>query len=745
MTPINANYFVIFTLIRKEFMSKKPKKFGKIEKTFSEKILKILSKNANKPFNYKQIAAILELDDTKSRNEIIKDLKILAAEKIIIEAEPGSYLVKAMSQDYYEGSIDMTSRKTAYFICDEFEEDVFIPTNNLNHALDKDKVRVYVYNRRRGKRPEGEVIEVLERAKTEFVGVIDIQKNFAFVTTANAKMYTDIFIPKDKIGDAEQGDVVIARIEDWPKKADSPFGSIIKVLGKPGEHNTEIHAILAEYGLPYDFPSEVELYAQKLDTSIQESEIANRRDMRDTLTFTIDPKDAKDFDDALSFKKLENGNYEIGIHIADVSYYLQEGTILDEEAYKRATSVYLVDRVVPMLPEVLSNFACSLRPNEEKYTFSAIFEINEKAQIINQWFGRTVIFSDQRFAYEEAQYIIETKDDVIPEDISITGSSYEVKKEIVDATLKLDELAKILRKNRMKEGAISFDKVEVKFNLSPEGEPEGVYFKVSKDANHLIEEFMLLANKKVAEYIGKQKKTFVYRIHDEPNEDKLINLQTIISKFGYKINFKSKKEISQSLNQLLADANGKKEQNLVDTLTIRSMSKAKYSTENIGHYGLAFDYYSHFTSPIRRYPDVMVHRLLQYYLDGGKSVSADVYEEKCVHSSNMEGLATSAERDSVKYMQIKYMQDHKDEEFLGVISGVTEWGIYVEIMENKCEGMCRIREIKDDYYTFDDKQYALVGEISKNVLQLGDEVYVKVKNADLVKKQLDFHYISKNE
>ena len=726
-------------------MSKKPKKFGKSEKTFSERILKILSQNANKSFNYKQIAAILELDDTKSRNEIIKDLKILAAQKVIIESEPGKYLVKAISQDYYEGTIDMTSRKTAYFLCEEFEEDVFIPTNNLNHALDKDKVKVYVYNRRKGKRPEGEVIEVLERNKSEFVGVIDIQKNFAFVSTANAKMYTDIFIPKDKIGEAQQGDVVIAKIEDWPKKADSPFGSIIKVLGKPGEHDTEIHAILAEYGLPYDFPIEVELYAQKIDTSIQESEIKKRRDMRDTLTFTIDPKDAKDFDDALSFKKLENGNYEIGIHIADVSYYLQEGTILDDEAYNRATSVYLVDRVVPMLPEVLSNFACSLRPQEDKYTFSAIFEINEKAQIMNQWFGRTVIFSDQRFAYEEAQYIIETKDNTIPIETSITGKSYVVNDEIVAATLKLDELAKILRRNRMNEGAISFDKVEVKFNLNDAGEPEGVYFKISKDANHLIEEFMLMANRKVAEYIGKQKKTFVYRIHDEPNEDKLFAMQALISKFGYKIDLRDKKDISKSLNQLMADVNGKKEQNLIDTLAIRSMSKAKYSTDNIGHYGLAFDYYSHFTSPIRRYPDVMVHRLLQYYLDGGKSVDSELYEEKCVHTSNMEGLATNAERDSIKYMQVKYMQDHKDQEFLGVISGVTEWGIYVEIVENKCEGMCRIREIKDDYYTFDDKQYALVGEISKNILQLGDEVVVKVKNADLVKKQLDFHFIRKNE
>ncbi|OXA84490.1 ribonuclease R [Flavobacterium hercynium] len=726
-------------------MSKKIRKPIKNEKDFSGKILKILSQSPNKSLNYKQIGAKLEVDDTKSRNQIIKDLKILAASKKIIEAEPGKYLVKAESQDYYEGTIDMTSRKTAYFICPDFAEDVFIPTNNLNRALDKDKVKVYVYNRRKGKRPEGEVIEVIERNKTEFVGVIDIQPNFAFVATANPKMYTDIFIPKDKMGEAENGDVVLVTIEDWPKRADSPFGSVIKVLGKPGEHNTEIHAILAEYGLPSDFPVEVEVFAQKIDTTIQEAEIAKRRDMRDTLTFTIDPKDAKDFDDALSFKKLENGNYEIGIHIADVSYYLEEGTILDDEAYQRATSVYLVDRVVPMLPEVLSNFACSLRPNEEKYTFSAIFEVSESAQVINQWFGRTVIYSDQRFAYEEAQYIIETKDSTIPIDVSITGASYVVSDEITQATLKLDELAKILRKKRMANGAISFDKVEVKFNLDAEGEPEGVYFKVSKDANHLIEEFMLLANRKVAEYIGKQKKTFVYRIHDEPNEDKLIAMQTVIAKFGYKIDFRNKGDISKSLNALMEEVNGKKEQNLIDTLAIRSMSKAKYSTENIGHYGLAFDYYSHFTSPIRRYPDVMVHRLLQYYLDNGTSVDEEVYETKCLHCSNMESLATNAERDSIKYMQVKYMQDHQDEEFLGVISGVTEWGIYVEIVSNKCEGMVRIREIKDDYYTFDEKQYALVGATSNSILQLGDEIYVKVKNADLVKKQLDFNFLRRAE
>ena len=479
-------------------MSKKHKKLGKNEKTFSEKIFKILSKNANKPFNYKQIAVILELDDTKSRNEIIKDLKILAAQKLIIESEPGKYLVKASSKQYYEGVLDMTSRKSGYFVCDDLENDVYVPFINLNHALDGDKVKAYVYDRRSSRKPEAEVIEIIERHKTEFVGVVDIQKNFGFVTTANAKMYTDIFIPKNKLAEAEHGDVVLVKLEDWPAKADSPFGSVIKVLGKPGEHNTEIHAILAEYGLPSDFPIEVETFANKLDTQITPEEIKKRRDMRKVLTFTIDPKDAKDFDDALSFQVLENGNYEIGVHIADVSHYLNEGTILDDEAYNRATSVYLVDRVVPMLPEVLSNFACSLRPNEEKYTFSAIFQLNAKAEVLDSWFGRTIIFSDQRFSYEEAQSIIETKSDIIPADISLTGAAYKVSAEIVAATLKQDELAKILRRKRMAAGAISFDKVEVKFNLDQNSEPIGVYFKQSKDANHLIEEFMLLANKKVA-------------------------------------------------------------------------------------------------------------------------------------------------------------------------------------------------------------------------------------------------------
>ncbi|EDP96818.1 ribonuclease R [Kordia algicida OT-1] len=722
---------------------KKKKKSHKIP-NLTDAILQIFKKSSNKVYNYKQIAAKLNITDTSGRNQIIKTLKKLTAKQKIEEIDRGKYRVVG-STEYYTGIVDITSRGQGYVICDEFEEDIFVPNNKLNRALDGDEVEVYVYKRRKNNRPEGEITDVIKRKKTEFVGVLQMQKNFAFVVVSNQKMYTDIFVPKAKINHAQNGDKVLVEIEDWPARADSPFGNVTQILGKPGEHDTEIHSILAEYGLPYEFPAEVEKFANKIDLSIQADEIKKRRDMRDVLTFTIDPKDAKDFDDALSFQTLENGNYEIGIHIADVSHYVKPGTVLDEEAYNRATSVYLVDRVVPMLPEILSNGACSLRPNEEKYTFSAVFEINKKAEVLNQWFGRTVTYSDKRFAYEEAQVIIETKGNEIPADISLTGKAYKVDQAIVEATLKLDELAKIMRAKRMQHGAISFDKVEVRFNLDENNNPEGVYFKTQKDANKLIEEFMLLANRKVAAYIGKQepKKTFVYRIHDEPDIDKLANLQTIISRFGYSLNLKSRKSTTSSLNQLLADVKGKGEQNMVDTLAIRSMSKAKYTTDNIGHYGLAFDYYSHFTSPIRRYPDVMVHRLLQHYLDGGKSANEDEYEEKCEHSSNMESLAANAERDSIKYMQIKFMQDHKDEEFVGVISGVTEWGIYVEIIANKCEGMVRIREIKDDYYTFDEKQYALVGEVTKNMYQLGDEVVVKVKNTDLVKRHLDFDLIGK--
>ena len=728
-------------------MSKKKKKARNHRANeITKGIFTVLEKEPKKSFTYKQIAAKIGVEDAHERNQLIQRLAQLKEKKRILEETRGHYKVAASTKTYHTGTVDITGRGNAYIVIEGMDDDVFVPFNKLKKAFHKDTVEVYIFPRRNGKKLEGEITKVVQRNKTSFVGIVDIQKTFAFVRPTDFRMYTDIFVPKDKLGNATDGDKVIVDVVDWPDNADSPFGTITTVLGKPGDHNTEIHSILAEYGLPYEFPVEVENFANSLDTSIKAEEIAKRRDMREALTFTIDPKDAKDFDDALSFEVLQNGNYEIGIHIADVSHYLKTDTVLDDEAYNRATSVYLVDRVVPMLPEVLSNNACSLRPNEEKYTFSAIFELDDKAIIKNQWFGRTIINSNERFAYEEAQYIIENGNGNIPNEISIRAKAYSVLDEVVEATLILDRLAKIMRAKRMQQGAISFDKLEVRFNLNENNEPESVYFKEAKDANKLIEEFMLLANRKVAEFIGKQKppKTFVYRIHDDPSEEKLMALNGIISRFGHKLDFKDKKSISASLNKLLEDVKGQKEQNLVDTLAIRSMSKAIYTVDNIGHYGLAFDYYTHFTSPIRRYPDVMVHRLLQHYLDGGNSPKAESYEDKCKHSSDMENLAANAERDSIKYMQIKFMIDHQDREFVGVISGVTEWGIYVEIIENKCEGMVRISDIKGDYYIFDQKEYAIVGERTKNTYQLGDEVVVMVKNTDLIKRHLDFSLIGKN-
>lgn len=701
-------------------------------KQTAHKILRYMLKYPGKKLNHRQLASGLQFRNPRQKEHMIKVLSKLAAKEQLIEISPGKFTIN-LEKNTAVGVIDFTTSGAAYVNVDGFEEDIYIPKGQSKNALQNDLVQLIVHDTR-GKRREGSILEVIQRNRTDYVGVLEMVDDgkYGFVNVDQTSLHVDIYISKQNLGDAQDGDKVVAKIIDWPEDADSPFGKIRQVLGKPGEHEVEIHAILAEYGLPSKFPQEVEEEAAKLNTSIQPEEIKRRRDMRNITTMTIDPADAKDFDDALSIQKLENGNWEIGIHIADVSHYIQPGGLIDKEAYERATSVYLVDRVVPMLPEILSNQACSLRPNEDKYTFSAVFELDDNANVVKNWFGRTLINSDKRFSYEEAQDIIEGKDG-----------------EMKDEILTLNRLAKILRKNRVDNGAISFDKVEVKFKLDDKGNPLGVYFKQSKEANHLIEEFMLLANKKVSEFVSLDKngkeneKTFIYRIHDDPNPDKLLSLKQFIKQFGYNLSIGNRRETTDSINKLLENVQGKGEENMVETLAMRSMSKAIYSTENIGHYGLAFNYYTHFTSPIRRYPDIMAHRLLQHYLDGGKSPESDVYEEFCEYCSQRERLAADAERDSVKYMQVKYLEEQVGEVFNGLISGVTDWGIYIELPESKAEGLVKLRNIHDDHYIFDHKNYSIIGQRTQKVYQLGDAVKVKLVNADLLKKQLDFELLGK--
>ena len=724
-------------------MGKGKNKYRHIEK----KMLSFFRENPGKEYNYKQIAAVLNLRDTRGRNELIKFLNLNVASKQLLSPSRGKYTLAVTKKQYHRGILEVTSSGRGFVICEDLEQDISIPKNGINKAFNGDLVEVYCYKRKNNGSLEGEIVDIIERKKTTFVGILQIEKNYAFVLTRGARMYTDFFIDKKQLSpDYQDGDKVLVRFDEWPKRAESPLGTLIENFGPPGETATEMHAILSDYGLPLRFPDEVEAAAAEIEQSITEEEIKKRRDFRKVLTFTIDPKTAKDFDDALSFEILGEDLYEVGIHIADVSHYVQPGSIIDQEALDRATSVYLVDRVVPMLPEVLSNGVCSLRPHEEKYTFSAVFQINGKGRIKKEWFGRTVIYSDHRFAYEEAQDIIETQSPVVSEKHSLRNGSYTVDEATFNAITTLDKIAKNLRKDRMKNGAISFDRVEVNFNLKDDNTPESVFFKSSKDANKLIEEFMLLANKQVARFTGKRDKPLpmVYRIHDEPDPDKLNNLQSVVAGFGYKLNLKTK-NVSQSINNLLLETQGKQEQNMIDTLTIRCMSKAEYTTQNIGHYGLAFDYYAHFTSPIRRYPDVMVHRLLAQHLNKEKWPSIDLIEEASAHSSKREQLATKAERDSIKFMQIKFMENHIGEEFDGVISGVTDRGIYVEIIENKCEGMVRIKDVPGDYFFFDERNHALIGERTKKIYQLGDLVKVTVAKADLIKRHLDFTMVQEDQ
>lgn len=696
-------------------------------KEFKHYIFQIFNNNPSQNYNVKQIAARLGASDKEAIQAV---LLMLMEEKVIEKVDRGTYRLTRTAIPAITGRVDMTSSGMAYVIVDGRDKDIIVEPRNTNHAMHGDIVNVVVIAKRRDGRDEGEITDIVTQGKRQFVGRIEISERFAFVSVDSRTMPVDIFVPERNLNGAQNGQKVVVKIVEWGKNSKNPIGEVVDVLGDVGDNNTEMHAILAEYDLPYHFPEELETRASKISEKILKGEIKKRRDMRGVTTFTIDPADAKDFDDALSLRRMESGNWEVGVHIADVTHYVEPGDPIDTEAVNRATSVYLVDRTVPMLPEKLSNFLCSLRPNEEKLCFSAIFELSDAGELINEWFGRTVIYSDKRFSYEDAQKVIETGEGELKEEI-----------------LTLDRLAKILRAERFRHGSIGFERDEAKFILDDAGKPLGVYFKEMKDSNQLIEEFMLLANRRVAEFIGKKKRgqkserTFVYRIHDTPNQEKFDNFRGFITRFGYTIKADKGKAVAKELTKLLHDVKGKKEENLISTLAIRSMAKAVYSTNNIGHYGLAFDYYTHFTSPIRRYPDMMVHRLLQHYLDGGKSADKDTYEQLCEHSSAMEVRAAEAERASIKYKMVEFMIDKVGQMFDGTITGVTDWGIYVELEENKIEGMVALRDMNDDLYAFNSEHYAIIGHNSGRRFTLGDTVRVRIKRADLSRKQLDFEMV----
>ena len=707
---------------------KKEKKAGKRmkKKELSKAVLDFFHAKQDEVISLKYIFSELKLTTHPLKMLCMDILSDLLADDYITEVDKNKYKLNNHGIEM-TGTFQRKSNGKNSFIPEGGGDPIFVAERNSAHAMNNDKVRIAFYAKRRGCEAEGEVIEILQRANDTFVGTLEVEKSYAFLVTENRTLANDIFIPKDKLKGGKTGDKAVVKVTEWPDKAKNPIGQVLDILGKAGDNTTEMHAILAEFGLPYVYPQSVEKAADKIPAEISAEEIARREDFRKVTTFTIDPKDAKDFDDALSIRPLKDGLWEVGVHIADVTHYVKEGSIIDKEAEKRATSVYLVDRTIPMLPERLCNFICSLRPNEEKLAFSAIFDITEKGEVRDSRIVHTVIESDRRFTYEEAQQIIETKEG-----------------DFKDEILMLDTIAKALREKRFTAGAINFDRYEVKFEIDEKGKPISVYFKESKDANKLGEEFMLLANRTVAEKIGKapkgkKPKVLPYRIHDLPDPEKLDNLAQFIARFGYRLRTSgTKTDVSKSINHLLDDIQGKKEENLIETVSIRAMQKARYSTHNIGHYGLAFDYYTHFTSPIRRFPDMMVHRLVTRYMDGGRSVSETKYEDLCDHSSNMEQIAANAERASIKYKQVEFMSERLGQTYDGVISGVTEWGLYVELNENKCEGMIPIRDLDDDYYEFDEKNYCLRGRRKNRIYSLGDAITVKVARANLEKKQLDF-------
>jgi len=707
---------------------------------FTNRVFKLFSDNSDNSYNFRQTAGQLGITDKREKDQVRSILEQLCTQGSLVEMNRGKYklnpkLVTAIAKaNTVTGIVDMKATGKAYIISPDLPEDVFIESNNTNHALNGDKVKVHLFPKRKDRRPEGVIVEIVERAKKQFVGIVHVSKRFAFLVPDSQLINVDIYIPLTALKGAKHGQKAVALITEWPEKATNPIGEIIHVLGQPGENNVEMNAILAEFDFPLEFPKAAEAEALRIKNEVAPEELAKRRDFRGIWTCTIDPLDAKDFDDALSLQKLPDGNWEVGVHIADVSHYVTPGSAIDTEAYERGTSIYLVDRTIPMLPEQLSNLVCSLRPDEEKLCFSAVFKLNAKAEILEEWFGRTVIKSDRRYAYEEVQVIIE-------------GAEGDFKNELMT----LHNLSSKLREERFKKGSIAFKSQEVKFKLDEKGKPIGVMIKEQKEANYLIEDFMLLANRRVAERIATRKnkegeaKTFVYRVHDEPNPEKLIRFSEFLKKLGYDFQTSSRKSITTSFNQLFDKILGKGEENMIETIAIRTMARAEYTTHNIGHYGLSFRYYTHFTSPIRRYPDLMVHRLLQWYLDEKPSASESEYDEKCKHTSDMERKAMEAERASVKYKQAEYLMDRIGEEFDGLISGVSKWGIFVELTESKCEGMVSLRLMNDDFYYLDEENYRIIGQRWGKIYRLGDNIRIKVKKIDLQKKQMDFDLVRNNE
>lgn len=731
--------------------NKTQKSAGRLKKKdIRQALLDLFEQHPDKKYGIKDIFSAIGAANHPAKMLTMDVLSELVLDDYLATEGNAVYSLAHRSQ-VMEGTFQRKRNGRNSFIPDDGGKNILVCERNSHHALDGDRVRVTMLARRSGHTREAEVIEILERKKDTFVGRLQVEKGFGFLVTEGRALATDIFIPKDKLKGGKTGDKAVVKITDWPEDSKSPIGKVVDILGRKGENNAEMHAILAEYGLPYAYPKSVEAAAEKLEPGITPEEIARREDFRAVTTFTIDPHDAKDFDDAISIRAVGKDCWEVGVHIADVSHYVKEGDIIDREAQKRATSVYLVDRTIPMLPERLCNFICSLRPNEEKLAYSTIFHMNSRGDVLDWHLAHTVIRSDRRFTYEEVQAILERNREASPADLALPGEHPEplpegapLEGEYVEELVTLNRLAKQLRERRFKNGAIGFDRAEVRFEIDEKGHPVSTYVKVAKDANKLVEEFMLLANRSVAEKIGrvpknKKPKVFVYRIHDVPDPEKLEKLSGFIAKFGYKLRTEgSKTEVSKSLNRLLSDVKGKKEENVVELVALRAMMKARYSTHNIGHYGLMFDYYTHFTSPIRRYPDTMVHRLLTRYAGGGRSVSETKYEDLCDHASDMEQLAATAERASIKYKQVEFMGDRLGQEFDGTVSGVTEFGLYVEVTENMCEGMVPLRDLQDDYYEFDERNYCLIGRRYHKRYSLGDKVRIRVERANLERRQLDF-------